>query len=263
MKIRYALALAALLPLAACTPGEQVQPVSTPAATETAPASTPAPATTPAAAQQADAAPAAPNTNPVVPPQGPAPVEGTDYTLLKEGQPFDPADGKVEVAEVFNYICPACAAFQPTFAAWEAKQPADVRVVFVPAQFRPDFRDYAKVFYAAEALGVAAKTHEAMYAAIHKDKTLPGEGTAFDLDKVAQFYQAQAGVDPALFKQTYDSFGVMGKLNKASQFTLRSQIEGTPSVVVAGKYLVKGKSYDDVLRITDHLIAQERAAGAK
>jgi thiol:disulfide interchange protein DsbA len=31
-------------------------------------------------------------------------------------------------------------------------------------------------------------------------------------------------------------------------------------VIVNGKYLVKGKSFPDMLRIADHLIARERAA---
>jgi thiol:disulfide interchange protein DsbA len=30
--------------------------------------------------------------------------------------------------------------------------------------------------------------------------------------------------------------------------------------VVNGKYLVKGKGFEDYLRITDHLVARERAA---
>ena len=57
-----------------------------------------------------------------------------------------------------------------------------------------------------------------------------------------------------------NSFAVNGKLNKAKQFAVRSQIGGTPSLIVNGKYLVKGRSWDDMLRITDQLIAQERAA---
>ena len=40
-----------------------------------------------------------------------------------------------------------------------------------------------------------------------------------------------------------------------------SGVEGTPTVIVDGKYRVLGKSYEDVLRITDALIAQERATG--
>ena len=57
-----------------------------------------------------------------------------------------------------------------------------------------------------------------------------------------------------------NSFAINGKLNKAKQFAVRSQISGTPSLIVNGKYLVKGRNWDDMLRIADHLIAQERAA---
>jgi thiol:disulfide interchange protein DsbA len=39
-------------------------------------------------------------------------------------------------------------------------------------------------------------------------------------------------------------------------------VEGTPTVIVDGKYRVTGKNDEDVLRITNQLIAQERAANA-
>jgi thiol:disulfide interchange protein DsbA len=41
----------------------------------------------------------------------------------------------------------------------------------------------------------------------------------------------------------------------------RSGVQGTPTLVIDGKYRVLGKSYDDMLRIANQLIAQERAAG--
>ncbi|MGE8281788.1 MAG: thiol:disulfide interchange protein DsbA/DsbL, partial [Stenotrophomonas sp.] len=62
---------------------------------------------------------------------------------------------------------------------------------------------------------------------------------------------------------TMGSFAVAAKVNRAKQFAQRSKISGTPSLIVNGKYLVKGKSYDDMLRIADHLIARERAANTK
>jgi thiol:disulfide interchange protein DsbA len=44
----------------------------------------------------------------------------------------------------------------------------------------------------------------------------------------------------------------------------RVGIEGTPTVVINGKYRVLGKSREDELRIADQLITQELAAiGAK
>jgi thiol:disulfide interchange protein DsbA len=42
---------------------------------------------------------------------------------------------------------------------------------------------------------------------------------------------------------------------------IRTQVGGTPTIVVDGKYRVTTqKSYDDVLRVTDALVARERAA---
>lgn len=259
MKIRFVLALLALLSvLAACSKPEAAAPVaSTPSAN--APAATEAATGAPAASAPTQAAAEAPNTNAPVAPEGPAPVEGTDYTVIADGQPFEPADGKIEVVEAFSYICPACAQFEPLFNQWKARQPADVRVVYVPAQFRPDFREYAKVYYAAQALNIDRQSHDAVFKAIHQDRTLPGEGEPFDAAKVAQFY-TQYGVSAEQFLQTMGSFAVAARLSKANQFLVRAQIGGTPSLIVAGKYLVKGRTMADMLRITDHLVAQERQA---
>jgi len=57
-----------------------------------------------------------------------------------------------------------------------------------------------------------------------------------------------------------NSFGINAKVNRAKQFAIQSGVNSTPSLVVNGKYKVKGRSFEDMLRITDHLIAQERAA---
>lgn len=256
MKTRFVLALLAVLPiLAACSKPEAAAPASS----TPAPAATEAATAAPVASTPAQAAAEAPNTNAPVTPQGPAPVEGVDYTVIADGQPFEPADGKIEVVEAFSYICPACAQFEPLFNQWKARQPADVRVVYVPAQFRPDFREYAKVYYAAQALNIDRQSHDAVFKAIHQDKALPGEGEPFDAAKVAQFY-TQYGVSAEQFLQAMGSFAVAAKLSKANQFLVRAQIGGTPSLIVAGKYLVKGRSMADMLRITDHLIAQERQA---
>ena len=57
------------------------------------------------------------------------------------------------------------------------------------------------------------------------------------------------------------SFGVETKLNRAKQFATRSQIEGTPSIVVNGKYLVNvdQRGYEHMFNTVEHLAAQARA----
>jgi thiol:disulfide interchange protein DsbA len=175
MKTRFAISLLALLPiLVACkaqdgtantaAPTEPAAPSSAPA-TDAAPASSETPAATgetaaaeTAAAEATTPAPAPASSRPT----GPEPVAGTDYVLIENGQPFQPATGKIEVAEIFGYVCPACAAFQPLIGPWKAGLPSDVSFVYVPAMFGGTWDNYARAFYAAQSMGLQEKTHEAL-----------------------------------------------------------------------------------------------------
>jgi thiol:disulfide interchange protein DsbA len=275
MKIRLALALTALLPiLVACKAQDgsadtAAAPAPTPAEQPAAPAAESAPASTgdataatdagqagtPAPAEAPAPAPATSRT-----PVGPEPVAGTDYEVIENGQPFQPAAGKIEVAEVFNFVCPACARFQPVIEPWKAGLPTDVSFVYVPALFGGTWDDYARAFYAAQTLGIEDKTHDAIYKAIHVDQTLKGELGHDSVQDIANVYAKLGGVDAKQFADTMASFGVSARTSRAKQFAVRSKITGTPSLIVGGKYLVKGRSYDDMLRIADHLIARERAS---
>lgn len=191
--------------------------------------------------------------------EGPPPVEGKDYETIPNGQPFAPVPGKVEVVEVFNHVCPACAGFQPLVSAWKAKLPADVNFVYVPALFGGPFDTYARTFYAAQALGMEDKSHDALYRAIHVDRTLKGERGRDTPQDIARFYQAY-GADPAQFVETMGSFAVEGKLNQAKQFAQRSGVQGTPTLIVAGKYRITADSRDAQVRVANQLIERERQA---
>jgi len=262
MKIRHILfPLLASALLAAC--GQQSEPAAAPAPTpeaaQTAPAaptSETAPATDAAApVADAPAESAAPNTNPVTAPQGPAPVLGTDYVEIENGQRFSSND-KIEVAEVFAYWCGHCAAFEPLVNAWKARLPADVNFVTVPVVFDPN-DNFPRAFYAAEAMGTLAKTHDATFNAIHIERKLRPNA---DAASIAAFY-GTLGVDQARFTSTMQSFAVNANLGRARQFVTRNGIEATPTIIVNGKYRVMAsRSLEDLTRVTDHLVAMERAA---
>jgi thiol:disulfide interchange protein DsbA len=196
-------------------------------------------------------------------PSGPAQaipglVKGTDYIEIKNGKPFEPLAGQIEVVEVFNFVCPACASFQPTLAVWKKTLPADVRFTYVPAAFGGNWDQYVRSYYTAQAMGIADKAHDATYDAIHFRRTLKGErGEDSDQD-LAKFY-AGFGVDAKQFAGNMRSFAVTAKFAKAKQFIVDGQIDSTPSVVINGKYRVRGRSHEDVVRIADMLIAHERS----
>ena len=248
-----------VLSLAACAKSEA------PAATGDAPAATPPAAATntntpPPPPPGVDDASAAVVANAAKIAAGsPPPVEGIDYATIPNGQPFDPANGQVEVVEVFGYVCPGCNMFQPTMRAWEAKLPANVRLTYVPAQFGGPWDRYARAYYAADSMGLVPRTHDLLYNAIHLEQTLKGERGEDSVQDIAAFY-ARFGVDPQQFASTMSSFAIDGKLRKAKQFATRSAIEGTPTLIVDGKYRVLGKTREDQIRILDQLVAQEQAA---
>ena len=187
-----------------------------------------------------------------------APVAGKDYVEIPNGAPLDPVEGKVVVEEFFNYICPACNAFEPQFAAWRAKLPDYAEIAYIPAAFRADFVQYARAYYAAKLLGVADKAHEDVYRAIHDSHTLPAEGDKPDEEKIASFY-AQYGVDAGEFLKTMRSFGVDVQIRRATAHLQSSRVRGTPAIVVNGRYLVGGASLADMLRTASYLIEKEHA----
>ncbi|MEB1554129.1 thiol:disulfide interchange protein DsbA/DsbL [Xanthomonas campestris] len=187
------------------------------------------------------------------------PVEGEDYVLIDGGQPYAPLAGKVEVAEVFGYTCPHCAHFEPTLEAWTAKQPAYVRVTPVPAAFGGFWDAFARAYFAADTLGVAKRSHRAMFNAIHEEHTVPTQNVA--PEELAAFYVAY-GVPQQRFIDTLKSAAVEDKVKAAREFATRAKIPGTPALVVNGRYLITARDYTDMLRVADYLIAREHAAPA-
>jgi thiol:disulfide interchange protein DsbA len=187
-----------------------------------------------------------------------APRQGVDYQVISPAQAtFGPA-GKIEVAEVFSYHCPACADFNPYFERWKANAPADVRVTYVHAAFGGAIDNLARGFYAADTLGATERTHGGFFRAFHVDRKI----TTGSLDEVADVY-ASLGLDRKQVLDTMNSFGVTSKVNRAKQFAQRTGANSTPTVVVAGKYRLNATregGWEGLIRTIDYLVARERAA---
>ena len=184
-----------------------------------------------------------------------ATVAGEDYVLIDGGQPYQPLAGKqIEVVEVFGYWCHHCAEFQPQVEAWKQKLPADVRFTYVPAVFSDDDA-FARAYFAAADAGALGQTHDDLFRAIHDDHILATNAT---IDEIAWFY-GEHGLVPAKMKAAMTSPATTARLQRARDFALRSGVEGTPSLVINGRYRVRGRTHDDTLRIASQLIAQLRA----
>lgn len=167
--------------------------------------------------------------------------------------------GKIEVIEFFSYGCGHCAAFQPFVDAWLKRvDTSKVELVYIPATFRADFALLARGYYAADSLGVAKATHHGMFNMIFNGNT-PQIRTFND---VVSIYE-RLGIKREDFIAAAQKFDVETNLRTAGQLLETFRVEGTPEIVVAGKYRVTGESAggnDKVFAVVDELIARELSA---
>ena len=185
--------------------------------------------------------------------------EGKSYFLVDPPQQTATGD-KVEVLEVFSYACPHCAHFQPFADQLKASLPAGAVFTYMPAVFNATWEPYARAYYTAESLGVVADTHQALFDALHRDH-IPMR----TIDDLSAFY-AQHGVDKAKFIAASNSFEVESKLQRSSQLVKAYNVDGTPSIIVNGKYRVTGASaggYPQLIELVDWLVQKEIDAKSK
>ena len=190
-------------------------------------------------------------------------AEGVQYTPIKDGKPFraHPA-GMVEVVEVFSYGCPHCAQMQPKLEAWRPTLPKSVSVSYMPAAFYQD-DPFMLGYFAADAAKAVPLTHMRMFSAVHDTGELARNAT---LDQVTAFYLRLPGVNGKAFTAALaDKAGMTRKMQAVRDFQVRSKIPGTPAMIVDGRYLVLGNSYESMLantrKIIDAVAASRKPVG--
>jgi thiol:disulfide interchange protein DsbA len=181
-----------------------------------------------------------------------AAVQGKDYILLKPSQPA--SSKKIEVLEFFFYECSHCFYLHPELAAWEKTMPSDVEISFVPTIFRDSTEPLARTYYALEGMGKIKQLDDAIYQAIHVK-----QANLYDLDTISAFIGSN-GVDRAKFSAAYNSFTVNSKVVRAKQMIRSYGINGTPTLVVDGKYAITGLQPANTIRVLNEVIAMVRKA---
>jgi thiol:disulfide interchange protein DsbA len=197
-------------------------------------------------------------------------IEGKHYFLINPARPPTVAPGKVEVAEVFSYGCPACNVFVPVMHKLKQALPANAVLTYIPASFNPgeDWPMFQLAFCTAQTLGVAEQTHDAMFDAVWKTGELgiidPATQGVKDhlptIEDAARFYNRTAGVPVAKFLSTTKSFAVDTKVRSAEDAIEAYRVDRTPTIVVNGRYRLHAESaggYDQVIELVKWLVAKE------
>jgi thiol:disulfide interchange protein DsbA len=197
-------------------------------------------------------------------------TEGRDFEVITPTQQTHVPKGKVEVMEVFSYGCPGCNGFQPAMAALEHNLPTNAQMVFLPASFKPD-EDWPmlqRAYFTAQALGIAARTHQAIFDAVWKNGELAIADPATrrlrnplpSIEDAAKCYERLTGVKADTFLATARSFSVDLKMRSADAQVIAMQVPSTPCLVVNGKYRINMDSMhseDDLISVVRYLVDKE------
>ncbi len=165
------------------------------------------------------------------------PREGVNYSVVKPVQTTDAPAGKVEVIEFFGYWCPHCNDFEPVMSDWAKRNEAKVATVYVPIPL--GFRAGAesglqRLYYTLDVLGKEKELRRKVFSSIHVDHTLP---TSPDTGTMAAWAEKN-GIDKKKFIDTYNSFTVQTKVNRANQMAAAYGVTGVPMLGIGGKYLL-------------------------
>lgn len=172
------------------------------------------------------------------------------YTTLQSALPLE-IPGKIEIAEFFWYGCIHCYNLEPALDAWVPKLPPDTYFRRIPAVFNERWAVDASIYYSFEALGLLEKLHRPFFEAIHKDRL-----KSDNLEALGEWL-TKKGLEPKKFDATMKSFGVQSKTKRASQLTGASRIDGTPAMMVQGRYTIsieQGGSGEGMLANAGRLI---------
>ena len=186
-------------------------------------------------------------------------VEGVHYERL-DSPVATQDDSKVEVVEMFSYVCVHCFNFEPYIQDWKSKQPEHVDFRAVPAIFNADWERLAQAFYTAETLGVTDKVHERLFRGIHafqEDIRQP--------EVLAPLFEELGGVSEQDFNSTFGSFSVRGRVQQAKALVRAYRVTGVPAMVINGKYRTNGRMAGNnatMLEVVDFLVEKERASAA-
>lgn len=182
--------------------------------------------------------------------------EGVHYDRIS-GPDVPDTDGTVEVVEIFSYTCPHCKNFESHLGPWQEQLPEDVEFRRVPIPLGRGGEPFVRAYYTAEVLGILDQSHEALFKALHEERR-----PIRSVDDLAEFH-AQFGVAAEEFESTANSFPVESRMRMGNASAGRWRVRSTPTIVVNGKWRVsprRGGTLEEVLKVTDYLIARERQA---
>ncbi|PKG56714.1 MULTISPECIES: thiol:disulfide interchange protein DsbA/DsbL [unclassified Shewanella] len=183
-------------------------------------------------------------------------IEGVNYRTL--ATPIATDSEQIEVMEFFWYGCPHCESFEKPLHQWQKVMPEGVELVQSPAIWNEPMKLHAKVFFIVQNMPNNQPIHAALFAEIMDLREV--RDLKLQTEELAVFLKGY-GLSEADFKQQLSSVEINKKLQRAIELMSQSKIEGTPSILVNGRYLVlneSAKTVEQIMDITSFLVEKEK-----
>lgn len=184
---------------------------------------------------------------------------GRNYDVLVPAQPTNAAPGKVEVVEVFWYGCSHCYELEPFIDSWKKNKPANIELVRLPVTWNPPARLHARLYYTLLALKREDLHTRVFDSVFRKNNPLIGRDEASTLELQVEWAK-ENGIDAASYTDAFNSMWVSTKLRQADELVQRYRVEGTPYVIVNGKYttdVAKAGGQRELIALINDLAAAE------
>ena len=184
-------------------------------------------------------------------------AEDRDYVEVDDPAPRRAGD-PIDVAKHFSYTCIHCKNFDPVFDDWAEDQSDDVTTRKVPVAWSPIQTVMAQTYLALEESDAVRQNHNRIFRALHD-----GNRQFLTPEMVADYVDGR-GVEREVFIRTFNSPGVRNAMRDASAEQRKFGIASTPSLVVAGRYVVGMRGGQNrALEVVDHLVAKIREEDAQ
>lgn len=179
--------------------------------------------------------------------------QNLEYRVIPE-QPVE-TGSLIEVVDFFWYGCPYCNELQPALESWLKRKPADVALRRVPAILNDSWKPHARIYYTLQRLGEAERLHLQVYHGYHV------ELLHMSKPDVMLEWAVKHGIERQRWLDAYYSPEVSNRVERAKVLTQAYTVNGTPTLVVDGRYLTSGDlapSLTGMIPVLDDLIRLAR-----
>jgi protein dithiol oxidoreductase (disulfide-forming) len=117
-----------------------------------------------------------------------------------------------------------------------------------------------RAYVTAKTLGIADKTHDAMFEAIGSNGELSatdaqtGRPRLLTIEDAADFYQRKSGISSSTFLRVSASFSVAAEVHRDEDLIRAYGIDGVPTIVVDGKFAMDARSAGSIDNLIDLVV---------